>query len=302
MSSRLGSSTAPTVLASSAAPRPTPDAPYSPHADARGWRVAGAVFLVLLVGAYGLPVFWMLATSLKPQQELATGSWLPASPTVRAYVDFFRTDFVPALSQSAQLSLSATALTLLLAVPAAYGLSATRSRLVTPALTLLLIVQMIPTSATIVPMFKLLAQLGLINSVFGVALAQCTLFVPFAVLILRPAFAALPPAIEEAAKIDGAGRLSYLVHIALPLLRNSILVTTAIVLVSSWGELVYPLTFLLEQDKYPLSVYIAQSVGRFNNTWNLLMSVAVMASLPVFLIVLAAQRKLQTGVTLGAVK
>jgi multiple sugar transport system permease protein len=86
------------------------------------------------------------------------------------------------------------------------------------------------------------------------------------------------------------------------MLRNSVIVTTAIVLVSSWGELVYPLTFLLEEDKYPLSVYIAQSVGRFNNTWNLLMTVAVMASLPVFLIVLAAQRKLQSGVTLGAVK
>jgi multiple sugar transport system permease protein len=276
--------------------------PVSPPRDARGWRRAGAAFLGLLVLAYGLPVLWMLATSLKPQQELATGKWLPEAPTTQAYVDFFRTDFLPALSNSVQLSLTATVVTLALAVPAAYGLSSVRSPLVTPALILLLVVQMIPTSATIVPMFKLLSQLGLINSIVGVALAQCTLFVPFAVLILRPAFQALPQALEEAATLDGAGRVSYLAFVALPLLRNTIVVTTAIVLVSSWGELVYPLTFLLEQDKYPLSVYIAQSVGRFNNTWNLLMSVAVMASLPVFLIVLAAQRKLQSGVTLGAVK
>ena len=271
-------------------------------ADARGWRRAGVVFLVLLVVTYGLPVFWMLATSLKPQQELASGSWLPAAPTFQAYLDFFRTDFLPALRNSTQLSLTATALSLLLAIPAAYGLAASRSRWVTPALVLLLIVQMIPTAATTVPMFKLLSQLGLVNSLMGVALAQCTLFVPFAVLIMRPAFQSLPPALEEAATLDGAGAFAYLRFIALPLLRNSILVTTAIVLVSSWGELVYPLTFLLEQDKYPLAVYIAQSVGRFNNTWNLLMSVAVMASLPVFLIVLASQRKLQSGVTLGAVK
>jgi multiple sugar transport system permease protein len=257
---------------------------------------------VLLVGAYGLPVMWMVATSLKPQQELATGRWFPSKPTVDAYVSFFRTDFVPALSNSLQLTLLTTALTLLMAVPAAYGLSRSRSRLITPALVLLLIVQMIPTTATIVPMFRLLAQLNLVNTIPGVALAQCTLFVPFAVLILRPAFTGIPPTLEEAAMIDGAGRMRYVFSIALPLVRNSVIVTTAIVLVSSWGELVYPLTFLLEQEKYPLSVYIAQSVGRFNNTWNLLMSVAVMASIPVLLVVLAAQRKLQSGVTLGAVK
>ncbi len=281
----------------------TPTSTVAPGpGDARGWRRAGVVFLGLLVLTYALPVFWMLATSLKPQQELATGSWLPSAPTFAAYTSFFRTDFLPALGNSVQLSVGATVLTLLLAVPAAYGLSSVRSPMVTPVLVLMLVVQMIPTSTTIVPLFRLLSQLELINTLAGVALAQCTLFVPFAVLILRPAFQGLPPSLEEAATLDGAGRLAYLLHVALPLLRNSIVVTTAIVLVSSWGELVYPLTFLLEQDKYPLSVYIAQSVGRFNNTWNLLMSVAVMASLPVFLVVLAAQRRLQSGVTLGAVK
>jgi multiple sugar transport system permease protein len=297
----MSSTTAPGTPAPSAQPRARRTSTHAAK-DARGWRVFGIAFLIVLVLIYGLPVFWMLSTSFKPQEELATGSWVPEAPTVQAYIDFFRTDFIPALRNSAQLALTTTVVTLVLAVPAAYGVSAVRSRLVTPALILLLVVQMIPTSATIVPMFRLLSQLGLIDTIVGVALAQCTLFVPFAVLILRPAFAGIPPDLESAASLDGASRLKYLVFIALPMLRNSVIVTTAIVLVSSWGELVYPLTFLLEEDKYPLSVYIAQSVGRFNNTWNLLMTVAVMASLPVFLIVLAAQRKLQSGVTLGAVK
>ena len=270
--------------------------------DDRGWRRVGIAFMLLLCLSYGLPLFWMLATSIKRTQDIANGSWLPSSPTFQAYRDFFVTDFWPALRNSAQLSLTTTLLSMALAIPAAYGLSRSRNRLVTPALVLLLVVQMIPTSATFIPLFRLLAQLGLVNTIWGVALAQATLFVPFAVLIMRPAFQSIPPALEEAASLDGAGRFRYLLQIAIPLLRNSLIVTTAIVLISSWGELVYPLTFLLEQDKYPLSVYIAQSVGRFNNTWNLLMSVAVMASLPVLLIVLAAQRKLASGVTLGAVK
>ncbi len=270
--------------------------------DTRGWRRAGVVFLVLLTLLYGLPLLWMLGTSLKKSADLAAGGWLPTDPTVAAYRSFFATDFLPALGNSASISLTTTVLTMLLAVPAAYGLSRSRSRLIVPGLVLLLVVQLIPTTATFIPLFRLLAQLGLVNTHPGVSLAQCTLFVPFAVLILRPAFNGLPPALEEAAGLDGAGRLRYLWTIALPLLRNTVVVTAAIVLVSSWGELVYSLTFLLEQDRYPLSVYIAQSVGRFNNTWNLLMSVAVMASLPVLLVVLAAQRKLRSGVTLGAVK
>ncbi len=270
--------------------------------DDRGWRRVGVVVLVLLSVFYGVPLLWMLATSLKQTTDMADGSWLPLHPTFAAYTEFFRTDFLPALRNSVQLSVSTTVLTMLLAIPAAYGLSRMRSWMVTPAMVLLLVVQMIPTSATFIPLFRLLARIDLINTLWGVALAQATLFIPFAVLILRPAFRGIPIALEEAAMLDGAGRVGYLVRIALPLLRNSLIVTTAIVLVSSWGELVYPLTFLLEQDKYPLSVYIAQSVGRFNNTWNLLMSVSVMASLPVLIVVLAAQRRLASGVTLGAVK
>ncbi len=294
--------TAPTRSRPAPSARPARSPGRPPVRDDRGWRRIGLVFLALVTAAYGLPLLWMIGTSLKRPQDLADGGWLPSDPTVAAYQTFFATDFLPALRNSATLSLTATALTVLLAVPAAYGLSRSRSRLVTPALVLLLVVQMVPTSSTFIPLFRLLAQLGLVNTLFGVALAQASLFVPFAVLILRPAFAAIPPALEEAARVDGAGRVRYLLSIALPVLRNTVLVTTAIVLVSSWGELVYPLTFLLDQDKYPLSVYIAQSVGRFNNTWNLLMTVAVMASLPILLVVLAAQRKLQSGVTLGAVK
>jgi multiple sugar transport system permease protein len=270
--------------------------------DDRGWRRAGVVVLCLLCVFYGLPLLWMVATSLKQSSDMADGSWFPTNPTFTAYTDFFRTDFLPALRNSVTLSVTTTVLTMLLAIPAAYGLSRVRSWLVTPAMVLLLVVQMIPTSATFIPLFRLLARIELINTLWGVALAQSTLFIPFAILILRPAFRGIPVGLEEAAMLDGAGRVRYLLQIAIPLLRNSVIVTTAIVLVSSWGELVYPLTFLLEQDKYPLSVYIAQSVGRFNNTWNLLMSVAVMASLPVLIVVLAAQRRLASGVTLGAVK
>jgi multiple sugar transport system permease protein len=277
-------------------------APRRSSSDTRRWRWAGRAFLVSLVVIYGFPVYWMLATSFKTPEELGSLTWIPSGISLEPYREFLRSDFLPALRNSAVIAALTGVITMVLAVPAAYGLARSRSRLVTPLLLLLLIVQMIPTSATFIPLFRLLASLGLIDTYLGVSLAQATLFVPFAVLLLRPAFAGIPVAVEEAATLDGAGSLRYLMGIALPLVRNTVIVTAAIVLVSSWAELVYPLTLLLDDDKYPLSVLIAQSIGRFENNYSSLMSIAVLSSLPVLLVVLAAQNQLRRGLTIGAVK
>lgn len=270
--------------------------------DAGGWRYVGGAGLVLLVLLYGFPLFFMLSTSFKSTAEIASFTWLPSALRWEAYTEFLTTEFVPALRNSATISGLTTMISLGLAVPAAYGLAGSRSRLVTPVLLLVLLVQMIPTSAMFIPLFQLLSRLGLVDRHLGVALAISTLMVPFAVLVLRPGFAALPPELEEAAAVDGAGRLRYLLRIALPLMRNSIATTAAVVFVASWAELLYPLTFLLDSQRYPLSVFIAQSIGRFDNTSNILMAVAVLASIPVLLVVLLAQGQLRKGLTVGAVK
>jgi multiple sugar transport system permease protein len=270
--------------------------------DTRTWRLAGWGLLLGIIVVYGFPIYWMVATSFKTPQELGTLTWIPTQLSFEPYTKFLASDFLPALRNSAFIALLAGSITMVLAVPAAYGLARSKSRLVTPALLLLLVVQMIPTSATFIPLFRLLASMGLIDTHLGVAIAQSTLFVPFAILLLRPAFAGIPVSVEEAAKLDGAGSLRYLVGIAMPLVRNTVIVVMAIVLVSSWAELVYPLTLLLEDDKYPLSVVIAQSIGRFENNYNSLMAIAVLSAVPVLLVVLAAQNQLRRGLTIGAVK
>lgn len=272
------------------------------RSDAGPWRAVGWIALVAVVVLYGFPVYWMLATSVKSLSEVANLTWIPSSLNFEPYTRLWRSDFLPALRNSAILASLTTVFSMLLAVPAAYGLARSRSRLITPLLLVLLLVQMIPTSATFIPLFRLLNSFGLVDTYVGVALAESTLFVPFAILLLRPAFAGIPPALEEAAEIDGAGSFRYLLGIAMPLLRNTVLVTGAIVFVSTWAELVYPLTLLLDEDKYPLSVTIVQSVGRFENNYNALMAVSVLASIPVLLVVLVAQGQLRRGLTLGAVK
>jgi len=272
------------------------------RSDAGLWRVVGGVALALVVLLYGFPVYWMVATSVKTLPEVATLTWFPSQLDFSSYTELWSSDFLPALRNSAILASLTTVISMALAVPAAYGLARSRSRLITPLLLLLLLVQMIPTSATFIPLFRLLNGFGLIDTHLGVALAESTLFVPFAVLLLRPGFAGIPAAIEEAAEIDGANSLRYLLGIAVPLLRNTLLVVAAVVFVGTWAELVYPLTLLLDEDKYPLSVTIVQSVGRFESNYNALMAVAVLAAIPVLLVVLLAQGQLRRGLTLGAVK
>jgi len=272
------------------------------RSEAGRWRGVGWVAIAFLVLVYGFPVYWMLATSVKTLAETATLTWVPTELDFSNYTRLWDSAFLPALRNSAVLATLTTVFSMVLAIPAAYGLARSRSKLLTPLLLLLLLVQMIPTSATFIPLFRLINTFGLIDTHVGVALAQSTLFVPFAILLLRPAFAGVPLALEEAAALDGAGSLRYLLGIAAPLLRNTIVVVAAVVFVGSWAELVYPLTLLLSEGNYPLSVLIVQSVGRFESNYNALMAVSVLAAIPVLLVVLLAQGQLRRGLTLGAVK
>lgn len=272
------------------------------RSDAGVWRWIGGFALVVVILLYGFPLYWMVSTSFKTLEEIGTLTWIPSGFDFTPYAEFLRTDFLPALRNSVQISGLTMVVSLALAIPASYGLTGVKSRLLTPILLLILLVQLIPTSAMFIPLFQLLNQLNLINTKFGVALALSTLMVPFAILVLRPAFASIPESLEEAAAVDGASGGRYLWRIAIPLLRNSIFVTGAVIFVGSWAELLYPLTFLLDSTNHPLSVYIAQAAGRFNNTWNILMAVSVLASMPVLLVVLGAQNQLRRGLTIGAVK
>jgi ABC-type glycerol-3-phosphate transport system permease component len=298
---RMSSTTAPGTPAPSAQPRARRTSTHAAK-DARGWRVFGIAFLIVLVLIYGLPVFWMLSTSFKPQEELATGSWVPEAPTVQAYIDFFRTDFIPALRNSAQLALTHNGR------HAGSGRAGRLRRLggtqpsrhpcphpvagrpddpdvshdradVQAA---------VPARPDRHHRRSRTCAVHPLRTVRGLD--------PPAGLRRHPPRSRVgrQPGWSQPAEVPGVHRAA---NAAKQRHRHDRHRAG-----QQLGRAGLPLTFLLEEDKYPLSVYIAQSVGRFNNTWNLLMTVAVMASLPVFLIVLAAQRKLQSGVTLGAVK
>lgn len=267
-----------------------------------GWRLAGSVFALAILFGYVFPVFWMVTTSFKSSAETVTVHWWPSEWVTDAYRSFFASEFVPALGNSLRIAVVTITLSMLLGLMAAHGLSASESRLITPMLTFVILVQLIPPSITFLPLFRVLAQINLLGSHLGVSLAQTSIFLPFAILLIRPALQSLPRELREAASVDGAGEWRYLFTIAVPLLRNTLIVIASILFVASWGDVVFPETLLFTNADAPLSSYIARSVDRFSTSQNALMAVSTLVALPTFFIVLIAQHQLKDGLTLGSVK
>jgi multiple sugar transport system permease protein len=294
----------------------TPDvAPtIAPPADAPGQRrrrplsggfqpVASPLRLVLLL-LYGVPILWIILTSLKsPGDVIGSQASLLFTPTLDAYTDALgNSGLFVALQQSLVIAAGTTALTLAIAIPAGYGLARIDSRITTLGLGLLIVLQMVPQTANVIPMFQIFGSWGLLDQNLGVIVADTALLIPFAVLLLRPFFRAVPAALEEAASIDGASVLRTFFSVMLPIARNGVATTGTLIFLLSWGEFLYAVNFFLSPGNYPLSALLAQQVSAFGINWPGLMALAVITSVPILILFVFSYRLLREGLTMGAVK
>lgn len=261
--------------------------------------------MLLLIG-YALPMLVLVVVSFKSQTDVAADpAGLIFAPTFEAY-RMVGSDIGPAMANSAQISLGTTLLTVGLAVPAAYGLSRRRTRAWTVTTTMLLagfiVLQMVPQPMSVIPLYSVLANIGVINTILGVVLANTALQVPFAILLLRPFFVLIPVELEEAAIVDGASLPRLFFRVMVPLARNGIITVSVMVFILSWGEFIYGTTFLTTPDAYPVSALLAQQVSLYGTEWGRLMALAVLTTLPILLIFLFSQRRLAEGMLSGAIK
>lgn len=264
--------------------------------------VTTAVKVVLSL-LYGVPILWIVLTSFKSSSDvMTTQSSVVFRPVTTAYVEAFSGDLLSALGQSVTIAVGTTALTLLLAVPAAYALARTSGHITTIGLGLLIVFQMMPQTATVIPLFQIFGSWSMLDSTFGVVVADTALLTPFAVVLLRPFFRSVPPELEEAASIDGSSMLRTFFSIVLPVARNGIFTAGTLVLLLSWGEFLYAVNFFLSPGSYPLSALLAQQVSAFGINWPGLMALAVLTSIPVLVVFASTYRLLRDGLTVGAVK
>jgi multiple sugar transport system permease protein len=135
-----------------------------------------------------------------------------------------------------------------------------------------------------------------------VILADTALLLPFSLLVLRPFFRAIPVALEESARIDGASTVTTFWRVVLPLARNGAMTVGTLVFILSWGEFLYAINFLLNPTDYPLSVLMVEQISGYGINWGALMALAVVTSLPILVVFVFTYRRLREGLSVGAVK
>jgi len=207
-----------------------------------------------------------------------------------------------ALANSAVIAGSVTLLTLVFAALSAYTVVRLRLRWLAWLMELSVLARFVPIIVLMIPLYVTFRRLGLLNSVWGVIIAETGFLLPYGILILAPYFAALPQELDEAARIDGCTRFTAFVRITLPLSTPALVSFGAIVFIVSWNDLLIPLILNNRAEFMTVPVVVASLVGDVHVFFNLMMALCLVAMAPSVILVLLLQKFVVQGLAAGAVK
>lgn len=287
----------------------TPDeaAPRSyRHSRERSVLASIAIHATLVVCSFiaVFPVVWIALASFKPRSEI--GSLSPvASPTLENYRSLLtETDFVTWFGNSVVVAAFTMLVGIFMSATAGFAISRYNFPGKRPLMWVFLVTQMFPVAILIVPIYKIMSGLGLINTSAGLVLAYCTVAVPFCTWMLKGYFDTIPRDLDEAAAIDGLGPFQTFWRVILPLARPGLAVTAFYTFLTAWGEVAYATAFLNTQDQYTLAYGLQTFVPRPPTLplWELLTPAAVLITIPAGIVFFFAQRHLVAGLTAGGTK
>jgi len=269
----------------------------------RQWPIRIALAIVAI--AFLLPQLWLVSLSLKDRGAVFAypPRWIPEHPSLFNYVFALTGTQVPwYLWNSVKVAVLATALTLAAGIPAGYVMSRERFAGRRPLLLTLLAVQMLSPVVLLLPLYSMIDRMGLIDTHLGLVLTYAAIQVPFTAWVLKNFFDALPPAIFEAARLDGASRLRTLWSIALPLVAPGLAATTIFNIAAYWSEFALALVLLDSQSRFtiPLGVFSLQSA--YETEWQLVAAASFIGLVPMMAAFVFLQRYFIAGLTAGAVK
>ncbi|GII55094.1 sugar ABC transporter permease [Planotetraspora thailandica] len=263
-----------------------------------------AVFLFAV-----FPVYWMVATAFKPNDQIFTTSFIPfPDPPSMDHVSRVFTEGVAGhsvwryLLNSTIVAVSAVVMGAVFALLAATAVARFRFRFRTSFLILLLIVQMVPSEALLIPLFTMVKRLGLYDQLLGLIVINVGLTLPFSVWMLRTFVAAVPRELEEASWIDGANRFTTFWRVLFPLVAPGLVATSIFSFITTWNEFVFALTLIGDQGKYTMPVALQFFVGQRSTDWGGIMAASTLMTIPVLIFFLLVQRRMVSGLVAGAVK
>jgi ABC-type glycerol-3-phosphate transport system permease component len=262
--------------------------------------------LTVTVALLAFPMYWMFASAF--QEESAIFAYPPALVPFRAFTLqplaslFQQKPMARWLWNSLMVSVLSASASVLLGVWGGYALSRFRFRGKALAGFLILLTQMLPGSLIIIPLYMILTDLRLSNSLWGLILTYLSFNAPFSIWMLRGFVEGIPRELEEQGLIDGCSRMGALGRITLPLMIPGIVATFIFGFIAAWGEYVFALTLLDSATEWTYAVGVASLKGEYQVHWNEIMSASFVSSLPVLLLFLFMQRYLLAGLTAGGIK
>ncbi len=274
----------------------------------RGGRLldlASYTFILAIIVFTISPIVWTFLTSLKPEADIITTQmqYIPQRVTLENYSNIWsRSNFSALIGNS----LITTVLTLLICLTlgtlASYSFSRYRFRGRSALLMFYLVIRMFPVVLLIVPLFIVLRNLKLLDSQFGLALAYSTFLLPLCVWMMKGFFDAVPPDLEDAARVDGCTRLEALYRIVLPLVRSGLVATAIFVAISAWNEYLFALMLTTSQRSRTWPVGLQLMIGEFQLPWGTFSAGGIISIVPVIIFFAFIQQSIIRGITAGAIK
>jgi multiple sugar transport system permease protein len=272
---------------------------------------AMALVIVIFILA---PYAWLVISSISTKVDLLEVplKWIPKHPTLSSYSAILTgkgqttsdtaSQFIQAMKNSAIVSISVTACSLFFGVLAAYGFARFQFRGRNSGLLTILVTQMVPPIAIIIPLYVIISRLGLMNHKITLIVVYLSFVLPFVIWIMRGYLANIPVELEEAARIEGCSRMRAFIEIILPLSSSGLAATTIFAFILSWNEFFYALNFTTTLTAKTLPVLITEFSSKFGADYILTSTGGVLASLPPVLLALIFQKFILEGLTSGAIK
>jgi ABC-type glycerol-3-phosphate transport system permease component len=286
-----------------------PTTPFERPTAGRGRRrfPVGKSFVSLILVAIAaftiFPLIWLVLTSLRTQNTVFGGPFIPTSVTFDAYGKAWTsTNFGLHFLNSLWIT-SATVLgVVLFAALAGYAFAKLRFPFKNLIYVVLLATLMMPSTSLIIPLYLQLKSIGLLNTQAGLLVLYVSSSAPFAMFLMRAFFETLPDELVQAARIDGAGEFTIFWRVVLPLARPGIATVIIFQFLATWNEFIYANTVLQNTDELPLQPVLFGLVGQYATDWPTLTAGLTMSIIPVILVYVWMQRQFVAGMTLGAVK
>lgn len=268
-------------------------------------ELINSIIAIIIAIIFLFPIYWLLQISFKSDTETfgRVLTYFPHQFTIDPWLmNLEDREFVQSLINSFLNAFLTMGITLLLGIPAAYGMGRYRVKSTNIFLLVFLVSQMLPASLTLTPLYLIFNKLGLLGNHLAAPMAIACGSIAFCVVTLRPYFKSVPVALDEAARLDGCGTLRAFLQVMIPAVKTGIITIMVISFLNGWNDLAFSQTFNVQPELRPLTANIFKFQNAYGTKWNAIMAYGSILVLPVVLMFIFLQKYIVGGLTAGAVK